>query len=65
VGGDPTLLGIAACISALGGVLTTIWAHRKSKKEEQEECHKRLRETREESEALAEELHSLKMSRFQ
>jgi uncharacterized membrane protein (DUF106 family) len=67
--GDPTLLGVAAIVSALGGVVSTILAHRSAKKEAKrkadEECLERLRATRVEAEQLAEELHRMKMGRFQ
>ena len=58
---EQTLFGIAAVISALTGLATTILALRKSRSEEQEECLKRLRETRRESEDIAKELHDLKL----
>ena len=58
---EQTLFGIAAVISALTGLATTILALRKSRNEEQEECLRRLRETRVESEQVAKELHALKV----
>jgi len=65
---DPTLLGIAAIIAAVGGIVSTIFADRRARREErvkaEEECVQRLKETREEAERLAEELHRLKMERF-
>jgi len=57
----PTLLGIAAIVSAVGGIASTIMALRKTRDEEHEECIKRLRETRQEAEAMAQELHDLKV----
>jgi hypothetical protein len=59
---QPTLLGLAAIISALGGLISTVLALRKSRTEEHEECLKRLKETRAESERLAKELHELRMA---
>jgi uncharacterized protein YlxW (UPF0749 family) len=65
---DPTLLGVAAIITALAGVITSIWgavrSHREGKKEADEELRAHLRDCREESEQLASELHRIKMSRF-
>jgi len=65
---QPTLLGIAAVIAAIGGIVSTITADRRARKEErakaEKECIERLKETRAESEKLAEELHRLKMERF-
>jgi hypothetical protein len=65
ISGDPTLLGVAAIISAVGGVGSTIWALRKSRREEHdkvtEEMRTRLKECREEAEKLANELHEYKM----
>jgi hypothetical protein len=63
--GDPTLLGIAAILSALGGVISTVWSHRKATKDEREKqeeiCRQKLREARKEAEEAAEELHRIKM----
>jgi hypothetical protein len=56
-----TLLGVAALISALGGIVSTIFALRKSHDEEFAACLERLKETRAESEAYAAELHELKI----
>jgi hypothetical protein len=58
---EPSLLGLAAVVSALGGIASTIMAIRKSRSEEEQECLERLKETRVEAERLAEELHELKM----
>lgn len=62
---DPTLLGIAAVITAISGVASTIFGARKKAKEAKEEaeekCRLRLQETRAEAEKCAEELHRLKM----
>ena len=57
----PTLLGIAAIVSAIGGIATTIMALRKSHDEEHEACLERLKEARADSERLAAELHELRM----
>jgi hypothetical protein len=56
-----TLLGVAAIVSAVGGIASTIMALRKSRDEEHEQCLERLRQTRSESEAIAMELHDLKV----
>jgi adenine/guanine phosphoribosyltransferase-like PRPP-binding protein len=56
-----TLLGIAALISALGGVVTTIIAMRKAGSEEHQACLDRLKEVRADAERLAAELHEIKM----
>jgi Sec-independent protein translocase protein TatA len=58
---EPTLLGIAAIVSAVGGVGSTIMAIRKSRSEEEQECLERLKEARAEAEASAQKLHELKM----
>lgn len=58
---SPTLLGAAAVISALGGMISTVMALRKSRNEEHEECLEHLKECRAEAEKLAKELHDLKM----
>jgi uncharacterized protein YlxW (UPF0749 family) len=64
-----TLLGVAALVTALGGVLATILGARRSRREErdkaEQDCVQRLRETRAESERLAEELHRVKMHRLE
>ena len=64
-----TLLGIAALLSALGGILSTVWAIRKGRKEERESLtetyRERLAASREESEKLAKELHDLRMRRIE
>jgi hypothetical protein len=63
--GDPTLLGIAAIIAALGGIVSTVLGTRKARRDEraknEEECIERLRTARQEAEGLAEELHQRKM----
>jgi hypothetical protein len=59
---SPTLLGLAAVVSALGGLISTILALRKSRSEEHEECLERLKEARAESERLAKELHELRIA---
>jgi hypothetical protein len=58
---EPTLLGIAAVISAVGGIASTIMAIRKSHSEEEQQCLERLKEARVEAEASAQELHERKM----
>jgi hypothetical protein len=57
----PTLLGLAAIISAVGGVGSTIMALRKSRSEEHEHALDELAKCRAESERLAKELHELRM----
>jgi hypothetical protein len=59
---NPTLLGIAAFVSAIGGIASTIMALRKSHEEEHQQCLDQLKQTRVEAERLAQELHALKMS---
>jgi len=56
-----TLLGVAAIVSALGGVASTILAIRKSNDEEHEQCLARLKQARQDAEAMAAELHELKI----
>ena len=56
-----TLLGIAAFITAIGGVASTIYALKHGRSEEHEEAIERLRECRAEAERLAAELHALRM----
>ena len=56
-----TLLGIAACVSAVGGCVTSILAVRKARSEEEQACIEKLREARAEGERVAAELHELKM----
>jgi hypothetical protein len=58
---EPTLLGLAAVVSAIAGCATTIMAIRKSHSEEYEKCLESLKECRAESERLAQELHRLRM----
>ena len=58
-----TLLGIAAVISAVGGLASTMMALRKSRSEEHEHALEQLKECRAEAERLAQELHRLKMGR--
>lgn len=66
---ESSLLGIAAIVTAIGGIVTTILAHRASAREAkgkaEQECLERLKATRQESEQLAEELHRVKMERFE
>jgi hypothetical protein len=65
---DPTLLGVAALLTALAGIISTIWGALKSRKEGKdqadEELRKRLRDCRSEAEKLADEMHRLKMRRL-
>lgn len=61
---SPTLLGIAAIISAVGGVGSTIMALRKSRSEEHEHVLDELAKCRGESERLAHELHELRMGQL-
>ena len=56
-----SLLGIAAIISAMGGIVSTIYSLRRSHDEEHAACLERLKETRAEAERLAAELHELKI----
>ena len=64
-----TLLGLAAIITAIGGIVTTVLAHRSSGREArqkaEEECVERLRNVRAEAEGLAEELHRIKMKHWE
>jgi len=63
--GNPTLLGVAAIISALGGIISTIWSHRKATRDErdkqQELCREQLKEARAEADEFAEKYHKQKM----
>jgi hypothetical protein len=60
-----TLLGVAALLSALGGIASTWIGAKRARREEREkaeqECRDRLRDTRAEAERLALELHELRM----
>jgi hypothetical protein len=58
---QPTLLGIAALLTAFGGVISTIMAVRKARSDGEAECLDRLKKSRAEAEGLAEELHKLRM----
>jgi hypothetical protein len=58
---EASLLGAAAVVSAIGGMVSTVMALRKSKSEEHEECLRHLKEARAEAESLAQELHGLRM----
>lgn len=58
---NPTLLGIAAVVSAIGGAASTIMAIRKQHSEEEQECRERLKQARAEAESSAQELHERKM----
>ena len=57
----PTLLGVAAIISAIGGCVSTFLALRTTRNSEREQCIERLREARAEAEQVAAELHKRKM----
>jgi hypothetical protein len=65
---EATWLGVAALITALGGIVSSIWGVIKSRKEGQatadETLRSNLRACRSEAEKLAEELHRLKMKGF-
>ena len=62
---QPTLLGIAAIVSAVSGMIVSVVAARRASKEGKEkadeDCLQRLRQARAEAEAYAQELHQLKM----
>jgi hypothetical protein len=60
---EATLLGLAAVISAVGGIASVIAALRKNRSEEHVDCLERLKEARAESERLAKELHDLRIER--
>ena len=59
-----TLLGVAAILSAVGGVVSIVWSIKKDRKAEREDCYQKLTVAREEAEKLAEELHKVKMRSF-
>lgn len=65
---DPTLLGLSALLTALAGIISTIWGALKSRREGKdqadEELRKRLRDCRGEAEKLADEMHQMKMRRL-
>lgn len=65
---SPALLGIAAVISSIGGIFFTIVGIRKTRIDERdksnEDCLRRLRESRAEAEHLAEALHRLRMNQY-
>jgi hypothetical protein len=62
---EPTLLGFAAIVTSVSGILSTWYGFHRSNKETEkaanEECRKLLKEAREEGEKVAAELHELKM----
>jgi len=62
---EPTLLGVAAILSSVGGLISTVVGVRRSKREEREkaenECFEKLKAVRLEAEEAANELHALKM----
>ena len=55
------LLALAAFLTAVGGVASTIAALRARRSEDYEKCLKALKESRAEAEKYARELHELKM----
>jgi hypothetical protein len=61
-------LAVAAVITAIGGIISSIAAAKRAKKEGIEEsnakCHERLVKMQEESERLAAELHRMKMIHY-
>lgn len=54
------LLGIAACIASLGGILSTVLASHRIRDEERAACEDKLRGMRIEAGQLADELYQLK-----
>jgi hypothetical protein len=58
---QPTLLGLAALVTATGGIASTIMALRRSRSEDHEACLEHLREARAEAEEYSAELHKVKM----
>jgi hypothetical protein len=62
---NATLLGVAAIISAISGIASTIFGARRARREEhdkdEEQCRERLRLARKEAEEAAMELHARKM----
>jgi hypothetical protein len=67
VSGETTLLGVAAIITAISGVISTILGARKARREEraraEEECFQKLKAARVEAEEAAAELHEIKMKK--
>jgi hypothetical protein len=65
--GGPTLLGVAAILASVSGLVTTVFGLRKSRNDErakaEAECLERLKVVRKEAEDAAAELHELKMGR--
>lgn len=53
--------GIAAILVAVSGIITSVIAMRKAKQEGDEGCYKQLRESREEAEEYAKELHKIRL----
>jgi len=62
---SPTLLGVAAVVTAVGGCASTIMALRKSRNEEITDMENKLKEARAENERLAEENHRLKLEKIE
>ena len=58
---EATFLEVAAVVSALSGIASTVLALRRTKADEQEQCLERLRVARAEAEKAAAELHERKM----
>lgn len=56
-----TLAGVAALLLAISGVITSVIALRKAKQEGDENCHKQLKEAREEAEECTQELHKIRL----
>jgi len=57
-----TLLGIAALVSAFGGVISSMLAIRRAREDEYQKCLERLKQARTEAEELAQERHRRLMS---
>ena len=62
---SPTLLGLAAIISAVGGIFSTVAALRQSHREVHVQTRDELRKCRAECEQYAKELHELKMTSYE
>lgn len=58
---DVTLAGAAAFLLAISGIITSVIALRKAKQEGDENCHKQLKESRDEAEIYAKELHKIRL----
>jgi hypothetical protein len=62
---NATLLGVAALVSACGGIISTIVGVRQGKKSGAEECQEKLRAVEREAEELSDQLHEQRMKRIQ